>query len=108
MILAIGTQFDTVATAREAIIRYVLDRGESYVCGKSDKKRYYVKCNSCEFFIRAAERSNGVIIYRNDPHTCPPDTHYERGKKQARNKRYIAPHHKAVVIDNRNITIKQI
>jgi hypothetical protein len=106
--LAIGTQFDTVAKAREAIIRYVLDRGESYVCGKSDKKRYYVKCNSCEFFIGAAERSNGVIIYRNDPHTCSPDTHYERGKKQAGNKRYTAPHHKAAVIDNRNITIKQI
>jgi hypothetical protein len=52
--VALYDTFASIAEAREAINRYVLDDGESYQVYKLDSKRYILvyKDKSCSFIIR--------------------------------------------------------
>jgi hypothetical protein len=75
----------------------------------SDKKRFIIKCKSdgCGFRVRATKHANktsSITVF--DLHTCSPVTHYK--SKQSQSVAYLAPHHRASVIDNRNITVAQI
>ena len=102
-------RFESIAAAREAIKRYVLDNGESFRCNKSDKKRYSIICkeDSCGFGIRAFKSSKEVVsitIFK--PHTCNPAIHYSN--PQAHSVSYLIEHHRAAIIDNRKITTHQI
>jgi hypothetical protein len=102
-------RFDSIEAAREAIRRYVLDNGESFKSGKSDKKRFYIKCKErgCGFGIRANKSTKGVVsITIFEPHTCSPAVHYNN--RQAHSVSYLMEHHRASIIDNRKITIAQI
>ena len=51
--VALYDTFASIAEAREAINRYVLDNSESYQVYKSDSKRYILVCKdkSCSFII---------------------------------------------------------
>jgi MuDR family transposase len=107
--LAIGDKFPNIQEAREAINRSVLNDGESYKVYKSDSKRHIVQCKdkSCTFSIRAAfSKKTGVSITKISSHSCRPTVHYEN--KQSSSLWFLKEHHRAMVLDNRNITAKQI
>jgi hypothetical protein len=107
--LAVGDKFPNIQEAREAINRSVLDHGESYRVYKSDSKRYILQCKdmSCTFSIRAAfSKKIGVSITKISPYSCRPTVHYEN--KKSSSLWFLKEHHRATVLDNRNITAKQI
>jgi hypothetical protein len=104
-----GDKFDSIKAAREAIRRYVLDNGESFKGGKSDKKRFSIKCKepSCGFGIRASKSSKEVVsitIFK--LHTYSLAVHYNN--RQAHSVSYLVEHHHASILDNRKITSAQI
>jgi hypothetical protein len=111
-----GDRFESINAAQEAIKAFVLDEGESFKTVSSDKNRYIVQCKDkgCDFRIRATlhkkEKQNGsaqpVSITILVPHSCSPAVHFKF--KHSNSIEYLAPHHRASVIDNQNITIDQI
>ena len=106
--MQLGDQFESIQAARDAIKRFVLDQGESFQVEKSDKKRFTVVCKErCGFRILASKSSTDVVsITRFKPHTCSPTVHYNN--TQAHSVAYLIEHHRASIIDNRNITAAQI
>jgi hypothetical protein len=107
--LAIGDKFPDIQEAREAINRSVLDDGESYKVYKSDSKRYILQCKdkSCTFSIQAAlSKKTGISITKISLHSCRPTVHYKNKKSSLL--WFLKEHHRATVLDNRNITAKQI
>jgi hypothetical protein len=87
----------------------VLDEGESYKTEKSDKQRFVIVCkdDNCKFRIRAAVSEKEVVsITVFKPHSCSPAIYYKSWQSQST--KYLMNHHCAAVIDNRNITAKQI
>jgi hypothetical protein len=104
-----GDKFNSINSAREAIKRYVLNNGESFKLKKSDKKRYSIVCKetACDFAIRASKSSKEVVsITVFKLHTCGPATHYN--SRHAHSVSYLVKHHRALIIDNRNISSAQI
>jgi uncharacterized protein (DUF2344 family) len=107
--LAIGDKFPNIQEAQEAINRSILNDGELYKVYKSDSKRHILQCKerSCTFSIRAAfSKKNSVSITKISPHCCRPTVHYKN--KQSSSLWFLKEHHRAKVLDNRNITAKQI
>jgi len=79
--LGIGTSFDSLDEAKQAITRWVVDRGESFKVFKSDPKRCWVivcrdKTAKCPFRIRVNRDKKGkaslTVLER---HTCPANSH---------------------------------
>ena len=58
-----GDQFESIKAAREAISQYILNNGESFKTVKSDKSRFVICCKDkdCNFWIRAAKSSKGIV-----------------------------------------------
>jgi MULE transposase domain/SWIM zinc finger len=111
--LNIGDTFDTIAQAKEAINRFVIDNGESYIKSTSNYREHSIECRhrilkSCSFSIRArySKKTSLSKITNIRPHTCNPQTHYKF--PQASAMWYLLPHHQASVRFNRAITIGQI
>jgi hypothetical protein len=107
--VALNDTFATIAGAREAINRHVLNDGESYRVYKTDAKRHILLCKdkSCSFTIRAwCAKKTGVTITQFKPHTCRPIVHYKN--KQSSALWFLKDHHRASVIDNHDITPAQI
>jgi hypothetical protein len=108
-VMQLHDKFSSITNARDAIKAYILDQGESFQTVASDKKRYIIKCKAegCDFRLRATKHSNETcFITVFNPHTCSLVTHYK--SKQSQSVKYLALHHRASVIDNRNITAAQI
>jgi cytochrome c553 len=101
-------QFESIKAARDAITRFVLDKGESFHVEKSDKKRFLILCKErCGFRILASKSSVGVVsITVFKPHTCSPRVHYNNPR--AHGVSYLIEHHRASIINNQNITAAQI
>jgi hypothetical protein len=109
--LEVGQAFATIKEAKEAINRHVIDDGESYKVYKSDSKRHILQCKSkdenCSFSIRAAlSAKKGITITKMSPHSCRPTVHYKN--KQLSALWFLKEHHRASVIENRNIIPKQL
>src|SRR5580700_6030160 len=107
--IALHDTFASIAEAREAVNRYVLDDGESYRVYKSDSKRHILVCKdkSCSFQIRAwCTKKTSVTITQMKSHSCCPTVHYKN--KQASSLWYLKDYHCASVVDNRDITPAQI
>jgi hypothetical protein len=109
-----GDRFESIKIACEAVKAFVLDQGESFLTVAADKNRYIIRCKDkpCNFQIRATlYKKESKIGKTKTPvsitvfvlHTCSPATHYK--SKQSHSMEYLAGHHQASVIDNRNITI---
>jgi hypothetical protein len=101
--------FPLIEAAREAIKQHVLDDGESFKTEKSDKHRFIIICkhNDCNFRIRVAESEKQVVsITVFNLHSCSPTIHYKSWQSQSI--KYLVAHDRAAVINNRNITAKQI
>jgi hypothetical protein len=64
------------------------------------------KASSCRFRIRASKTKKAVKITIKTPHTCTPATHCS--SRPAHSIWYLKGHHRASVIDNRDITAAQI
>lgn len=109
--MQVHDQFESIDAARQAIRAFVLDNSESFKVVASDKMRYLIryKDHACSFRVRAY-RSKGkgqtVSITKIKPHSCSPATHYN--SRQSQSVDYLMSHHRAAVIDNRNITVAQI
>jgi hypothetical protein len=115
--MELGDRFESIEAACEAVKAFILDQGESFRTVASDKTRYILRCKDkpCSFRIRATlhkkdskigRTTTPVSITRLKPHTCSPATHYST--KQSQSVEYLVGHHRASVIDNRNITVAQI
>jgi hypothetical protein len=115
--MQLGDRFESIDAACKAVKAFVLDLGESFLTVAVDKKRYIIRCKdkSCSFQIRATlykkesklgKTTTPISITVLVPHTCSPATHFK--SKQSQSVEYLASHHRASVIDNRNITIAQI
>ena len=104
----IGDEFSSIEEARKAIRQYTIDDGESYAFQKSDQKRFIIICKAldCRFRIRASKTKKGVKITIKTPHTCTPATHYN--SRPAHSIWYLKEHHRASIVDNRDITPAQI
>jgi hypothetical protein len=96
--------------ARDAIRRYIILEGESYAPNpKSDSKRFILTCrdHNCKFCIQASNTTKlRVRITIKVPYTCGILTHYKF--RPSYSIWYLKQHHRALVIDNRNITLAQI
>ena len=110
--IEIGQTFSSLATAKAAIKLAISEQHESFIIDYSDKTRFRIMClmrtqSNCEFQVRATDsKKHGVTITHAKPHTCSPATHF-----QARNThavQFLLPHHRASVVDNPKISIKQI
>jgi len=70
----IGNAFETMAEAREAITRFLLDAGQSYKVYKGDSNRYILICkkDNCNFKIRAtySKKREAALITIMEPHSC--------------------------------------
>jgi hypothetical protein len=106
--VSIGDEFSLIEDARKAIRQYTIDDGESYAFYKSDQKRFIICCKAldCKFRIRASKTKKGVKITIKTSHTCTPATHYN--SRPAHSIWYLKEHHRASIIDNRDITPAQI
>ena len=106
----LGDEFSSMKEARDTIRRHILDDGESYAsASQSDHKRFVLTCKvlDCKFRIRASNtKKNGVKITIKNLHTCIPATHYKC--KPAHSMWYLKEHHRASIIENRDITPAQI
>ena len=104
----INDMFSSSEEARQTIRRYIIDDSESYSFYKSDQRRCIITCKAvgCRFRIRASKTKKGVKITIKIPHTCTPATHYN--SRPSHSIWYLKDHHRASVIDNRNITPAQI
>jgi hypothetical protein len=99
-------RFDSIEAACKAIRQYVLDNRESFKGGKSDQKRFSIKCKErgCGFGIRTSKSSKGVVsitIFK--LYTCSPAIHYNN--RHAHSVSYLIEHHRASIIDNCKITV---
>jgi hypothetical protein len=77
--ICVGDKFLLIKAAREAISRYILNKGELYKVYKSDKTRYILICrdSQCKFRIRASKsKKDRVSITKLDTHSCTPATYY--------------------------------
>ena len=112
--MQLGDWFELIEAACEVVKAFVLDQGESFLTVISDKTRYIIRCKDkpCTFRIRTTLHKKDSKIERTETpvsitclksHTCSPATHYK--SKQSQSVEYLASHHCASVIDNRNITI---
>jgi hypothetical protein len=107
--VALNDTFATIAEAREAINRRVLNDGKSYKVYKTDTKCHILLCkdSSCSFTIRAwYTKKTGITITKFDPHTCSPVVHYKN--KQSSALWFLKDHYCASVIYNHDITPAQI
>ena len=115
--MQLGDRFQSIEAACKAVKSFVLDDSESFLTVASDKNRYIIRCKEkpCNFQVRATlhkkdskigRTTTPVSITRLKPHTCSPTTHYK--SKQSHSVEYLVGHHRASVIDNRNITVAQI
>jgi zinc finger SWIM domain-containing protein 3 len=106
--ISIGDEFTSIEEARRAIRESIIDDGESYAFLKSDQKRFIIICKAvgCKFRIRASKTKKGVKITIKTLHTCIPATHYN--SRPAHSIWYLKDHHRASVIDNRDIIPAQI
>jgi hypothetical protein len=96
--------------ACEAIRRYVILEGESYAFNpKFNNKRYIITCcdHNYKFRIRALNTAKlEVRITIKLPYTCGLLTYYKF--RPSYSIWYLKQHHRALVINNRNITPTQI
>jgi MULE transposase domain/MuDR family transposase len=110
--IIIGQAFPSIVEAKVAIKLAISEQHESYAVDYSDKTRFRVICptrseSTCSFQVRATDsKKHGVTITHNVSHTCSPATHFKA--KNIHSVEFLAPHHKAAVIDNPKISIKQI
>jgi hypothetical protein len=106
----ISDTFQSMPEARDAIRRYIILEGKSYAPNpKSDNKRFILTCrdHNYKFRIQALNTTKlGVRITIKVPHTCGISTHYKF--RPSYSIWYLKQHHRALVIDNRNITPAQI
>jgi hypothetical protein len=102
--VSIGDKFSLIEEARKAIRQYTIDDGELYVFHKLDQKRFIIICKAsdCKFRIRASKTKKGVKITIKTLHTCTPTTHYN--SRPAHSIWYLKEHHRASIVDNRDIT----
>lgn len=110
--ITISQSFSSLAAAKAAIKQAISEQHESFVIDYSDKTRFRVICpqrlqSNCDFQVRATDsRKHGVTITHTKPHTCSPATHFQARNTQT--VQFLLPHHRASVIDNPRISIKQI
>jgi hypothetical protein len=110
--IAIGQSFSSLVAAKAAIKQAISEQHKSFITDYSDKTCFRVICllrsqSNCDFQVRATDsKRNSVTITHAKPYTCSPATYF-----QARNTQtiqFLLPHHRASVIDNPRISIKQI
>ena len=54
MLLYVGQEWDDKYETRQAITNWLASKGESWRVEKAEKNRYLVKCDHCDFQIRAS------------------------------------------------------
>jgi hypothetical protein len=107
--LAIGDRFASIQEVREAINQSILSDSKLYRVYRSDSKYHVVQCKekSCSFSIQAVfSKKIGITITKISPHCCRPTVHFKN--KQSSSLWFQKEHHHAPVLDNRNVTAKQI
>ncbi|KAI9872199.1 MAG: hypothetical protein M1830_001919 [Pleopsidium flavum] len=114
MSLVLGRSFETLEEAKQVIIRWVVDRGESFKVFKSDSKRCWVvicrdKSAECPFRMRVNRTKKGAAVLTvMEPHTCSASTHI--GFRQANSIALLSSNEDVVaaVANDRNIRPKEI
>ena len=108
--LSIGQLFSDIKAAKEAIKLSLAEAQESWKATHSDKTRFNIVCTdsqNCNFRIRAAQtKRNRVCITHLIPHSCGPATHFKATNSNSL--QFLIPHHRAAIIDNPQISAKQI
>jgi hypothetical protein len=106
----IDDTFQSMPKARKAIRQYIILEGESYAPNpKSDNKRFIITYHdhNCKFCIQASNTAKlKVRITIKLPHTYGLLTYYKF--RPSYSIWYLKQHHRASVINNRNITPTQI
>ena len=103
--VAFHDTFASIAEAREAINRYVLNNSKSYQVYKLDLKHYILVCKdkSCSFEIQVqCTKKTSVTITQMKLHTCCLIIYYKN--KQASAIWFLKDYYYASVVDNRDIT----
>ena len=107
--IEVGTSFPTIVAAKDAIKTVLAEAQELWRTTYSDKQRFNIVCKeaSCKFRVRVIDsKRNGVCITHNTPHSYSPATHF--AATNIHSLQFLIPHHRAAVIDNPKISVKQL
>ena len=101
----IGDTFETMAIAREAITRFLLNAGQSYKVYKGDSNRYILICKTkddCSFKIRAtySKKREATLVTIVKPHSCSLIVHFD-------NKDASAVSYLITITERQLLTIRQ-
>ena len=77
MSLYVGQEWDDKYETRQAITNWLAGKGESWRVEKAEKNRYLVKCDHCDFRIRASlsnrtGRCAIIVTFELEP-ACPTE-----------------------------------
>ena len=107
--LQLRDTFPDILATKNAIHGFMASNAKSFKIAHSNKTRVILLCklDGYLFRIRAFDtKKRGVTITHLVPHSYSPSTHYTSLAANALS--YLLPHHRAIVIDNLRITLKQI
>lgn len=104
----VGTRYTSLAVAKMAILEWIVDNGQSFKVSKAASTVWVALCrdNGCSFRVRIMANEDGARITKFTEHNCPHSTH--QGFRQANSVSLLAKRHRSTVVDNRNITPKQL
>ena len=104
--ITIGTSFDTLALAKQAIIAALLKDRLSYIVYKTDNSRLILKCRdeTCHFYVRAvySGKLDHALLSGYKPHICGTGQHFDFAG--AVTVKQLRDHHRAVILADRSIT----
>ena len=100
-----GLRFETVADAKEVILRMLLEAKLLWAVYKSDSTLLLLQCRdkTCGFRIRVAysKKIGEALVAAYTAHDCNPSTHFIFG--QSKSIKYLKEGHRAAVLDERDM-----
>jgi hypothetical protein len=110
MALHVGDNFSNITLANKAIKDFVANNSESWKATYSDKQRFNIVCctaNICKFRIKAVNsKKKSVVITYLESYTCFSTNHFTASNTN--NLKFIILYYRASIVDNPDITFKQI
>jgi hypothetical protein len=107
--IQVRKSFPTITAAKDTIKTVLTKAQESWKTTYSDKQRFNIiyKEASYKFRVRVIDlKRNGVCITHNTPYSYSPAIHFTATNTHSL--QFLIPYHRAAVIDNLKIFIKQL
>ena len=106
--LKVSTRFESLEAGKKAVLEMVVSQGESFKVSKAASMFWVAVCklSACFFRVRIVKNNDGARITKLTEHNCPHSTH--QNFRQAHSVSFLTSNHQTAVIDNREITPRQV